>query len=211
MVSRLPRRLTILVLTAYLLVTTSSAAQAQHEHTLSVPISLGPLTLRIALLYAVPAVAGFALLRGFLGAPTRRTAAFVCGSAAVGVVLELMLAGRVGLPNQVAFFAFVAAVFPAFHTIAPVSRPLTPYVSRVAPFVLAAGGVGAAVAFSRAWSGAGIPALHSGVILALAGLAWLPLLDRPGRLVRFAVVPAAGLLAIAVLGAAAQATVAAAF
>ncbi|CRK57513.1 hypothetical protein [Alloactinosynnema sp. L-07] len=210
---RLPRRLTIPAATVFFLVTTAVPAQAQHEHTITVPISLGPLTLRIALLYAVPAVAGFALLRGFLGVPSRRTAAFVCASAAVAVVLELMLSGKLGLPNQVAFFAFLAGVFPAFHAIAPVSRPLTPYVTRAAPFVLAAGSIGAAIAFTRAWTAAGeqTALLHSGVILGLAGLAWLPLLGNPARMVRFIVFPAAGALAVALLAAAAQATVAAAF
>ncbi|WP_436497433.1 DUF6239 family natural product biosynthesis protein [Actinokineospora sp. HUAS TT18] len=211
MVSRLPRRLTILAATVFLLVMTATPAQAQHEHTISVPISIGPLTLKIALLYAVPAVAGFALLRGFLGAPSRRTAAFVCSGAAVAVVMELILAGKLDVPNQVAFLAFVAGVFPAFHAIAPVSRPLDPHVVRIAPFVLVTAGSVACVELVRAWSGGGTQLLHSGVILAVAGLAWLPLVGSPGRVVRFAVFPAAGLLALALLAAATQATVAAGF
>ncbi|MGH3860512.1 DUF6239 family natural product biosynthesis protein [Actinokineospora sp.] len=198
-----------LAVVAYLLVTGAGPAAAQHEHSLSVPVSLGPLALRIALLYAIPAVAGFALLRGFLDRPDKNTTAFVCGSAALGVILELMLAGRLEMANQIVFLAFVAGCFPVFLTLAPVAAPLAEPARRAAPFVLAAASAGALFHFAKAWTGAGLPAtLHSGVILALAGLAWLPLAGCHRRAARITVHAGSALVATALLAAAAQATVA---
>ncbi|MBC6450534.1 DUF6239 family natural product biosynthesis protein [Actinokineospora xionganensis] len=206
------RTIAVLAATVLFLVACAGRAVAQHEHTLSVPVSFGPLALRIALLYAVPAVAGFALLRGFLDRPSRMTVAFVCGSAALGVLLDLMLAGRVEVSNQVVFLAVVAGCFPVFLTLAPVAAPLAEPARRAAPVVLAAASAGAIFHFAKAWTGAGSPAtLHSGVILALAGLAWLPLVGCRRRAARLTVHAGSAVVATALLAAAAQATVAGGF
>lgn len=211
-VRRATRPVAVLSLVALMLVAGAAPAVAQHEHTLSVPISFGPLALRVVLLYAVPAVAGFALLRGFLERPSKHTAAFVCGSAALGVVVELMLAGKLEVPNRIVFVAFVAGCLPVFLTLAPVAAPLAVPARRAAPYVLAVASVGAALHFAKAWTGAGMPAtLHSGVILALAGLAWLPLVGCRTRPARFTVHAGSALVATALLAAAAQATVAGGF
>lgn len=203
----------VLPLVALLLVAGAVPAVAQqHGHTLSVPISFGPLALKVALFYAVPAVAGFALLRGFLERPSKYTAAFVCGSAALGVVLELMLAGRLEVTNRIVFFAFVAGSLPVLIILAPAAAPLAASARRAAPYVLAVASVAATLHFAKAWLGAGLPTtLHSGVILALAGLAWLPLVECTRRAARFTVHAGAALVATALLAATAQATVAGGF
>jgi hypothetical protein len=210
---RVARPLAVLSAIALLLVAGAAPAVAQqHGHTLSVPISLGPLALKVALFYAVPAVAGFALLRGFLEQPSKYTAAFVCGSAALGVVLELMLAGKLEVTNRIVFVAFVAGCLPVLLTLAPAAAPLAASARRAAPYILAVASVAATLHFAKAWLGAGLPAtLHSGVILALAGLAWLPLVGCRRRAARFTVHAGSALVAAALLAATAQATVAGGF
>ncbi|SDJ50036.1 hypothetical protein SAMN05192558_11847 [Actinokineospora alba] len=210
---RVARPFAVLPLVALLLVAGAVPAVAQqHGHTLSVPVAFGPLALKVALFYAVPAVAGFALLRGFLERPSKYTAAFVCGSAALGVVLELMLAGRLEVTNRIVFVAFVAGCLPVLLTLAPVSGNLAAAARRTAPYVLAVASVAAVLHFAKAWLGAGLPAtLHSGVILALAGLAWLPLVGCRRRAARFTVHAGSALVATALLAATAQATVAVGF
>lgn len=64
-----------------------------HGHLLTVGVSIGPTVLRIALLVAIPVVAGFALLRGFLAEPDRRSLARVVMAAGVVATLELLLSG----------------------------------------------------------------------------------------------------------------------
>jgi hypothetical protein len=49
------------------------SAPSGHEHTIDLPVLIGPLALRVVLLAAVCTVTGFALLRAFLGPPARTT------------------------------------------------------------------------------------------------------------------------------------------
>ncbi|MGQ0841305.1 DUF6239 family natural product biosynthesis protein [Actinokineospora sp.] len=194
---------------------TPAAAQDGHDgHGISVPINIGPLGLRVALLYAVPAVAGFAVLRGFLPAPSKRTAAFVSASAALAVTVEFMLADSLDIPRQVAVLAMALVALPTYLTAArsPAAAPAFRLAQRCAPWVIAPAAVFAAVEFARVWLGDWAPAdqamlLHSGVIIGLAGLSWLTLGVPRGRVARIAVQTIAGVAATALLGAAAQATV----
>jgi uncharacterized protein DUF6239 len=146
-----------------------------HSHVLSVGVSIGPLVLRVALLAAVPAVAGFALLRGFLPEPGRGTTMAVAGIAAGAVVRELMLAGGLDLPEQVVPLILAALAIPLY--LIKTANPRRAKVIRmIAPWILGLSGILALVMFGRAWLGSGAPAtvarlLHTGVVLALTGLA----------------------------------------
>jgi hypothetical protein len=179
---------------------------AQHDHGIGVPVTFGPLLLRVVLLIAVCAVAGFALLRGFLPTPERSTLRWVAVLAPVAVVLELMLAGGFALPSQVAVLALGLLFVPGYLAIS--QRDSDP-ARRAVPFVLALTAGLALVQFGRAWLGGGPEVLlHTGLIVAVTGLSWLTVgLPRP-RLARVGVLALAYVLATAVLAGAAQATVA---
>src|SRR6266511_2328994 len=144
-----------------------------HNHTIDVPVLIGPLALRVALLAAVCAVAGFALMRAFLGTPSRATTGAVTSCAAVATLLEFMLAGGFDLPDQAAVLILAGVAVPL---VLAMSR--TPdaarYAERAAPWVLGVTAMAAFVEFARAKLAGGInpTMVHTGLMLALGGLSW---------------------------------------
>jgi phosphatidylserine synthase len=182
------------------------ALQPGHDHTISVPVLIGPLALRIVLLAAVCAVTCFAMLRAFLGEPGRTTAAVVTVCAAVGIVFELMLATGFDLPDQVAVLILAAIAVPLVLAVSrtPGAATATRHAERLAPWVLGVAAAAAFVEFTRALLGSGDKAtlLHTGLMLALAGLSWytfgLPRW-RPGSVA--VQIMAAGLASAAIAGA----------
>lgn len=151
----------------------------EHGHVLTVGISIGPMILRVALLAAIPVVAGFALLRGFLAEPDRDTATGVAGAAAGAVLVELMLAGALDLPAQLVPLLLAALALPLYLVRSTNPRLATTVdrVCRIAPWMVGLAGLVALVEFGRAWLGYGLgdratAFLHTGVVLALVALAW---------------------------------------
>jgi hypothetical protein len=168
-----------------------------HDHVLSVPVSIGPLVLRIAVLILVLSVAGFALMWPVASARTPRTAVLVARMAAAGVAVELILAGGFDLPAQFGVLVLAVAMAPLLR-----HRRL----SRAAPWVLTAAGGLAVAEFGRGWLGtwsAGSQAvvLHTGAVFALAGLAWLTVCQPRSRLVTVAVAVESAALAVALVAA----------
>lgn len=157
-----------------------------HNHVLTVGVNIGPLVLRIALLVAIPVVAGFALLRGFLAEPDRRGIAAVVACAGGAVVLELMLSGGLNLPVRVVplLLALLAASLYLALSRDPRYAPAVGWVRRCAPWVFWPLGILAAVQFARAWLGGETARnetlLHTGVVLALVAVAWFAV-SRPRR------------------------------
>lgn len=180
-------------------------AAGEHNHVLDIGVHMGPLVLRVVVLCAVPLVAGFALLRGFLPEPSRFTRSAVAITAAVAVFLELMLAGGWDLPTQVVplLLGSLAASLYLVRARDPRAEPFR----RLAPVVFGVTGALAAVEFARAWfwggsSSAAAVLMHTGVVLALTSLTWF-FVSRPGIATRVG----AAVLAIVLLGSAAQAVV----
>jgi hypothetical protein len=177
-----------------------------HDHTLSVGITIGPLVLRVALLAAVPVVAGFAMLRAVVP-ESRRTTATVAGCSAAMVVLTLMLAGGTDIPAQAVVVVLAALAGPLVVILKRVER-----LRAFAPWVLTVAGVGAAVEFGRAWlvplAADDVPVvLYTGVVLALVGLSWFTVCVPRRRLFRVVTHVQAVVLALALVGGTAQATV----
>ncbi len=185
-----------------------------HDHVLSVGVSIGPMVLRIALLAAVPAVAGFALLRGFLTEPGRRATVVVLATAAGAAVVELLLSGGLNLPVRVVPLLLAALAAPLFLILSKDARfaSAVARVRRFAPWVFGAAAVLALTEFARSWLGPDSPAgtatgLHTGVVLALVALAWFAVARPRGRFVTAGVRVAAALLAVMLVAGAAQAVV----
>jgi hypothetical protein len=157
-----------------------------HEHTIDVPVLIGPLALRVVLLTAVCTVAGFAMLRAFLGPPGRTTTTVVTVSAAAATVLELMLAGGFDLPDQAAVLILAGIAVPL--VLAMSRNPgATRLAERAAPWVLGIAAGAAFVEFARAKLTGGLTTIpvHTGLMLALVGLSWYTLglpRWRPGSL-----------------------------
>jgi len=150
-----------------------------HDHTLSVPVLIGPLALRIVLLAAICAVTGFAMMRTFLGDPGRTAAGVVTISAAIAIFLELMLAGGFDLPQQFAVLILAAIAVPLVLAMsrAPGAVTASGHARRFAPWVLAGAATAAFIEFGRAVLGSWDTStqatlLHTGLMLALVGLAW---------------------------------------
>lgn len=190
-----------------------TAAQG-HDHTLSIGVSIGPLVLRVALLATVPAVAGFAMLRGVLPPQSRRTTALVAGGAGAMVVLTLLLAGGIDFPDQLVVLVLAATAAPLFPILSRDSRsgPAARGIRALAPWMLSLAGIAALVEFGRAWLGhwdtkALTVVLYTGVTLALVSLSWFTVCQPRRRLFRMVVQGQAVVLAIVLVGGAAQATV----
>jgi hypothetical protein len=179
-------------------------AQAQHNHTVSVPVNIGPLVLRVALLIAVPVVAGFAMLRGFLGEPDRRAAVWVTGCAAGAVFLEFMLAAGMDFPSQAVLLVLAALGAPMFLILSrdPRFETVRTLLRRIAPWVVTVAAALACVEFVRAAlriAGASTVVLPTGVVLALIGLSWFTVCPPGNRVATLLVRLEAAVLANAVL------------
>ncbi|HEU5475585.1 MAG TPA: DUF6239 family natural product biosynthesis protein [Actinophytocola sp.] len=163
-----------------------SLAQPGHDHQIDLPVTIGPLILRVVLLVAVPVVAAFAMLRGFLPEPDRRAAALVAGTAAVAVLLELMVANEIDLPVQTVPLVGALLAAPMFVVLSRDHRfdRTRSRLCRLAPLVVSVCAALAFVEFVRALAGGWAPVpLRTGVVLALVGLAWFTIC-HPGMLVR---------------------------
>lgn len=180
-----------------------------HGHVLTVGVSIGPTVLRMALLAAIPVVAVFALLRGFLAEPDGRTRTAVIAAAGGAVVLELLLSGGLDLSQRLVPLVLAMLVVPLYlvRSRDPRFAPAVDVARRFAPWVFWPVAVAAAGLFAQAWLVRAEPArtetsLHTGVVLALVALAWFTV-ARSGWSVRLG----GGALALALMAGAAQATV----
>lgn len=205
---RRARRLVLPVSALMVLTATPASAQLHDDHVIEVPITIGPLVLKVAVLLALPAVAGFAMMRGFLGAPGRNTAAFVSVCAAVAVSMELMLATGFALPPIAVPLSLAAVGLPVYLAFADGGPP--PAVLRwLGPGMLLAACAVAAAVFARAWllvppGAERLTILHTGMIVAFAGLAWLTTGVPENRVLRGGVLTVAAVLGFALVGAGTQ-------
>jgi hypothetical protein len=191
------------------------AAAQGHGHTLSVPAGIGPVILRVALLAAVPVVAGFALLRAFRAEQTRTTVTFVAATAAGLVMLELMLADGLDILTDELVPLLMAALAVPLYLIRSRDPRFTVAVRRaraLVPWMLTLTTVLGLIEFGRAWFSDTRPdatavLLHSGVIFTLLGLCWFAAWVPAGRATTILVRGQAALLASALVAGAAFATV----
>jgi len=186
-------------------------AAGEHGH-LELGFSVGTLALRVILLAAVPVVAVFAVLRGFLGAQSRSTTVAVAMAAAVAAAMELLLSGGVNLPDQVVPLLLAALVLPVYLVLSRDERfaKAVGFGRRLAPLVHAVVAVLAAVQFGLAWfAGAGqdrtATLLHTGVLLGLVALVWFAVAEPRGRGVTVGTRVGAALLGMGLLAGTAQA------
>ena len=182
-----------------------------HGHSLDLGVSLGPLWLRVVLLAAVPVVAGYVLLRGFLAEPGRRTTVAVVATAGVAATLELLLAGGLNLPQQAIPLLLAALVVPMYLLLSRDER-FTRMVSlgrRYAPWVFWPVAALATVQFGLAWLGSAAQArfLSTGVLLALVALVWFVVARTRRRSVTLGLRVGAALLATGLIAGVAQAVV----
>lgn len=186
-----------------------------HHHVVTVGFSIGPLVLRMALLAAIPVVAGFAVLHGFLGEPSRRLLVTVLVVAGGAAVLELLLSGGLSVPEQVVPLLLALLAVPLYLVLSrdPRFAPAITRTRRLAPWVFWPVAVVAAGQFWAAWL-AGVGAartatvpLHTGVVLALVALAWFAIVRTERAAGTVGVRVGAVVLAMALMGGAAQATV----
>lgn len=168
--------------------------------------------LRIIVLGALPVVVGFVLLRGFLGEPSRRTTAWVMGTAAAVVGMELLLSGGLNLPEQVVPLLLAALALPLYLILSRDERFARPVglVRGLAPAVFATLAVFAVVQLGAGWlAGAGpertATVLHTGVLLGLVALVWFAAARPRSRPATVATRAGAALLAMALLAGSAQA------
>jgi hypothetical protein len=130
------------------------------------------------------------------------------------VILTLMLAGGIDIPAQAVVLVLAALAGPLFLILSRDKR-FDPAIRRIrvlAPWMLSAAAAFALVEFGRAWLGDWAPdalavVLYTGVMLALVGLSWFTVCEPRRRLVRVLVRIQAVVLAIALIGGTAQATV----
>jgi len=173
---------------------------------------IGSMFLRIIVLGALPVVVGFVLLRGFLGEPSRRTTAWVIGAAAAVVGMELLLSGGLNLPEQVVPLLLAALALPMYLILSRDERFVRPVglLRGLAPLVFVTLAVFAVLQLGAGWfAGAGpdrtATLLHTGVLLGVVALVWFAA-DRPrGRAATVVTRVSAALVAMALLGASAQA------
>jgi uncharacterized protein DUF6239 len=152
-----------------------------HHHELNIPVHIGPLALRILLLLAIPAVAGFALLRPFLPRPDRTAEMLVCVGGATAVLLELMLAKGIDIPAQTVPLLLISLAGSLFAAMSrdPRRAGAVHRADQVAPWMLVLIGSLAFAVYASVWLGSTPTAeqygrLHTGIMLGVTGLAWLP-------------------------------------
>ena len=185
-------------------------AVGEHGH-LDVGFSIGPLGLRVALLAAVLTVAAFAMLRGFLAEPDRRTTIVLLTTATGAVALELLLSGGFALPEQIVPLLLAALAVPLYLTLSsdPARATTVARTRRLGPWVFWLFAAGAGVRFAQAWldndTVRAVTLLHTGVLLGLVAVAWFTV-SRP-RTGVLALRAGAAALAIALVAGVAQATV----
>jgi hypothetical protein len=186
-------------------------AAGEHGH-LSLGFSVGSLILRVVLLAAVPVVAAFAMMRGFLGAPSRRGTVAIVLVAMTAATMELLLSGGLNLPDQAIPLLLLALALPVYLVLSRDERfaAAVGLGRRLAPLVFAVVAVLAAVQFGLAWfAGAGrdrtAVVLHTGVLLGLVALVWFVIAAPRRRLVTLGTRAGAALLGIGLLAGAAQA------
>jgi hypothetical protein len=187
--------------------TRSVLATGEHGH-LDVGFSVGSLWLRVALLAAVLAVAGFAMMRGFLAEPDRRTTITMVTAAGGGAALELLLSGGFALPDQTVPFLLAAIALPLYLALSrdPARAALVGRARRFAPWVFWFFAALATVRFWQAWAGgADRTLLHTGVLLGLVAVAWF-VVARPRAGVMVLRV-GAGVLAVGLVAGVGQAMV----
>jgi len=186
-------------------------AAGEHGH-LELGFSVGSLALRVLLLAAVPVVAVFAVLRGFLGEPSRFTTVAVAVAAATAAAMELLLSGGLNLPEQVVPLLLAALVLPVYLALSRDERFATAvgFGRRFAPVVHAVVAVLAAVQFGLAWFARADVArtatlLHTGVLLGLVALVWFAIARPRGRVVTMGTRVGAAVLGMGLLAGTAQA------
>jgi hypothetical protein len=187
----------------------SLAVDGGHDHGLSFGPGIGPLVLRVALLGAVLVVSSFAFLRGFLAEQGRRTTLAVIGSAATGVLMELLLSGGLNLPQQVVPLLLAGLALPMYLVLSTDQRfaPAVARLRRLAPWVFVLTGSLALAEFARAWFTRTAPATspQTGVVFALLALAWYAIVRTPRRrAATLGVTTAAAGLAVVLLACAAN-------
>lgn len=189
------------------------AANMQHGH-LELGVTIGPLMLRVAVLAAVPVVAGFVLLRGFLTEPGRFTTAAVVATACGAGALELLLAGGLNLPEQVVPLLLAGLGVPLYLALSRDRRYARAVgrVRRLAPLVFWPVAALAGVQFGTAWFAAvdrerAVILLHTGVLLALVALSWFVVSRGGSRAGSIGLRAGAALVAIALIASTGQAAV----
>ncbi|TDQ00349.1 DUF6239 family natural product biosynthesis protein [Labedaea rhizosphaerae] len=184
-----------------------------HDHHLSLPVTIGPLALRVLLMFVVPAIAGFAVLRGFLPEPGKRERAALAIGAAVAVLVELMLAtSGLRVPDAVVPVLLAGIAVPLRIALARKEQPpsVRRWLDRIGGAVLLFAAVVACLLFVRGWGtavSARAVALHvTGVVVGIVGLVWYATSRLPAAaLSRLATQAVAVVLALGTLGGAAQA------
>lgn len=145
-----------------------------HDHSLDIGVAIGPLWLRVGWLATLVTVAGYALLKPFVGPESGRAVVTVTSLAGAAVLLQLLLADGLAVPQQLAvalIAASAAAVLLAYRTGAGLFVPR--WSAAVPPVVLAVTAVTATVALGRAWlAGGDQRALYTGILFALVALSW---------------------------------------
>lgn len=186
-------------------------ASGEHGH-LDVGFNIGTLGLRVLLLAAIPVVACFAFLRGFIGEPSRRTVVAVALAAATAATMELLLSGRVNLPEQTIPLLLAVLALPVYLALSRDERfaRAVGLGRRFAPLVFAATAALAVVQFGLALlADAGrertTTLLHTGVLLGLVALLWFAVARPRGRVVTMGLRVGAALLAVGLLAGSAQA------
>ena len=187
-------------------------AVAQHSHNLEVGFTIGPVVLRLLLLAAVPVVASFAVLRGFLDEPSRRTTVAVATAAATAATMELLLSGGVNVPEQTVPLLLAALAVPVYLILSRDERYARAVDTgrRYAPWVFAVIAVLASVQFGLAlFADAGRERttilLHTGVLLGLVALTWFAIARPRGLAVTVGLRIGAAVMGMALLAGAAQA------
>ncbi|MBE1461921.1 DUF6239 family natural product biosynthesis protein [Kibdelosporangium phytohabitans] len=187
------------------MITALVTAYQGHDHVLTVPVSIGPLILRVALLTAVPAIAGFAVLRGFVPETGRAATAMVAASAVGAIVLELMLSAGLALPPQLVVLLLALSSAPLWLVLSRDERKakVVAFGRACAPWIVVAAAVAAFVAFGRAWPvrPPSEPLMHTAIVFALTGLSWFtvcrPAGAGPARVALRVVATALALAALA--------------
>lgn len=185
-----------------------------HDHVLRVGVSIGPTVLRVGLLAAVPVVVAFALLRGFLTEPDRRTLTAVLGAAGGAAVLVLLLSGGLDFSQRLVPVLLALLTVPLYVARSRDPRFATAVglARRCAPLIFWPATALAFWLFTRALlAGAGpertATLLYTGVVIALVALSWFAVSRTRRGVGTVSVRLGAAALALVLMAGVAQATV----